>query len=67
MRHPGVSEAIERDFALMMAAARLFAHLPALSSLRLEESLTQFAAPLREQVNWEGCGVVGVGGELEAV
>ncbi|PSC67852.1 ADP,ATP carrier [Micractinium conductrix] len=51
VRHPGVSEAIERDFALMMAAARLFAHLPALSSLRLEESLTQFAAPLREQVD----------------
>jgi hypothetical protein len=50
VRHPGVSESIERDFALMMAAARVAAHLPALSALRLEESLKQFAAPLREQV-----------------
>lgn len=51
VRHPGVSEAIERDFALMMAAARVAAHLPALNTLRLEESLAQFAAPLREQVD----------------
>lgn len=51
VRHPGVSEAIERDFALMMAAARLAGKLPALSTLRLEESLKQFAAPLREQVD----------------
>lgn len=51
VRHPGVSESIERDFALMMAAARVAAHLPALSALRLEESLKQFAAPLREQVD----------------
>lgn len=50
VRHPGVSEAIERDFALMMAAARVAAELPALQALRLEESLKQFAAPLREQV-----------------
>ncbi|KAL4440314.1 hypothetical protein ABPG75_003315 [Micractinium tetrahymenae] len=51
VRHPGVSEAIERDFALMMVAAQLAAQLPALSSFRLEESLKQFAAPLREQVD----------------
>jgi hypothetical protein len=53
-----VSEAIERDFGLMMAAARVAEHLPALSALRLEESLKQFAAPLREQV---GRGVAGWG------
>lgn len=51
VRHPGVSEAIERDFALMVAAARAAAALPALRALRLEESLKQFAAPLREQVD----------------
>lgn len=50
VRHPGVSEAIERDFALMMAVASLAGRLPALEGLRLEESLKQFAAPLREQV-----------------
>lgn len=50
VRHPGVSEAIERDFALMMKAAALAGQLPALAGLRLEESLKQFAAPLREQV-----------------
>jgi hypothetical protein len=35
----------------MMAAARAAAALPALSALRLEESLKQFAAPLREQAS----------------
>lgn len=50
VRHPGVSEAIERDFALMMWVAALAGRLPALQGLRLEESLKQFAAPLREQV-----------------
>ena len=58
VRHPGVSEAIERDFGLMMAAARAAEHLPALRALRLEESLKQFAAPLREQVGgWAGGGM----------
>lgn len=51
VRHPGVGQVIERDFALMMAAARLAGSLPALRTLRLEESLKQFAAPLREQVD----------------
>jgi len=51
VRHPGVSEAIERDFSLMMAAARVANAMPALRKLRLEESLKQFAAPLREQVD----------------
>lgn len=51
VRHPGVSEVIERDFALMSVAARLLGTLPMLRHLRLEESLKQFAAPLREQVD----------------
>ena len=57
VRHPGVSRAIERDFALMSAAAALLGALPALRPLRLEESLKQFAAPLREQVR-TGCRAV---------
>ena len=51
VRHPGVSESIERDFALMVAAAKVAEFIPALKALRLEESLKQFAAPLREQVD----------------
>jgi aarF domain-containing kinase len=51
VRHPGVSEVIERDFGLMMIVAKVLGVLPALNSLRLEESLEQFAAPLREQVD----------------
>ncbi|RMZ56252.1 hypothetical protein APUTEX25_002442, partial [Auxenochlorella protothecoides] len=51
VRHPAVSQAIERDFALMSAAARALGALPWLAHLRLEESLRQFAAPLREQVD----------------
>lgn len=51
VRHPGVSESIERDFALMTAAAKVAEFIPAVRELRLEESLKQFAAPLREQVD----------------
>lgn len=51
VRHPGVGETIARDFALMLRAARAAAWLPSLAALRLEDSLEQFAAPLREQVN----------------
>lgn len=51
VRHPGVTESIHRDFALMTAVVRILSHLPALKDLRLEESLKQFAAPLREQVD----------------
>ncbi|CAL8470433.1 g9975 [Coccomyxa elongata] len=51
VRHPGVGEAIQRDFALMMRVARLTSALPFLAHLRLEDTLAQFAAPLREQVD----------------
>lgn len=50
VRHPGVGEAIQRDFALMMRVARLASLLPITAHLRLEDTLAQFAAPLREQV-----------------
>ncbi len=62
VRHPGVGQAIQRDFALMLRVARLLSLLPATAHLRLEDSLAQFAAPLREQarpaleepVEWQG-------------
>lgn len=51
VRHPGVENAIIRDFALMIGIAQLAELVPALRRLRLQESLQQFAAPLREQVD----------------
>lgn len=51
VRHPGVGQAILRDFSMMLAAAQMLSHLPALRDLRLEDTLRQFAAPLREQVD----------------
>ena len=52
VRHPGVGEAIERDFAVMSGAARwASAWVPGAAALRLEDTLKQFAAPLREQVD----------------
>ena len=50
VRHPGVSQAIQRDFALMMRMARIASLVPFVRELRLEDTLAQFAAPLREQV-----------------
>lgn len=50
VRHPGVEEAIIRDFALMVGLAQAAEVLPILRRLRLQETLKQFAAPLREQV-----------------
>lgn len=49
VRHPGVGRAISRDFALMVGVARVVELLPAMRRLRLQDSLKQFAAPLREQ------------------
>jgi len=52
VRHPGVEAAIIRDFAIMMAAARAAVALsPALAAARADETLAQFEAPLREQVD----------------
>ena len=50
VRHPGVGKSIQRDFALMMRVAQLAAWLPYTSGVRLEDTLKQFAGPLREQV-----------------
>lgn len=51
VRHPGVSDAIERDFQTMVWVAHVASQLfPSIRSLRLEETLKQFAAPLHEQV-----------------
>ncbi len=50
VRHPGVGRAIARDFALMVAMAKVAELLPSMKRLRLQDSLRQFAAPLQEQV-----------------
>ncbi|KAK9817109.1 hypothetical protein WJX72_009682 [[Myrmecia] bisecta] len=51
VRHPGVSTMMQRDFLLMARAARLSARLPGLADLRLEDSVAQFGAPLKEQLD----------------
>ncbi len=50
VRHPGVTTLMQRDVTLMHRAAALSARLPGLAALRLDESVRQFGAPLREQV-----------------
>ena len=62
VRHPGVGQAIQRDFALMLRVARLLSLLPATAHLRLEDSLAQFAAPLREQARPGASGTCEVAG-----
>lgn len=53
VRHPGVDTAIARDFAIMAAAANVATRLiPALADARMDETLAQFEAPLREQVDF---------------
>jgi aarF domain-containing kinase len=42
---------MQRDFALMQRAAALSARVPFLAKLNLEESVRQFGAPLREQLD----------------
>lgn len=51
VRHPGVGYAIARDFSVMMWLAQVASWVPALKHLRLEDTMKQFAAPLREQVD----------------
>lgn len=56
-----MSEAIERDFQTMVWLAHVATNcVPSLRSLRLDDTLKQFAAPLHEQVRgwlvgWLGC------------
>ena len=42
---------MQRDFALMLRAAQISRHLPVLCDLRLDESVRQFGAPLKEQLD----------------
>ena len=42
---------MQRDFVLMQRAAALSAKLPVLRDLNLQESVRQFGAPLREQLD----------------
>jgi len=51
VRHPGVSEIMERDFALMQRGATLLSLLPGDAGPLLKESLMQFGAPMREQLD----------------
>ena len=54
VRHPRASEAIARDFEAMAALAAAASRLsPSLRAARLEETLRQFEAPLREQVDFQ--------------
>lgn len=51
VRHPGVTTMMQRDFKLMQRAARISTCLPFLSDLQLDESIRQFGAPLKEQLD----------------
>lgn len=51
VRHPGVQIQMERDFALMVRLCEASSKLPFFSEMRLEESMRQFGAPLREQLD----------------
>ncbi len=50
MRHPGTADTIIHDFETMLWLAHVLSSLKAVRGLRLEETLNQFAAPLKEQV-----------------
>lgn len=51
VRHPGVGAAIARDFGTMMWVAGVLDGWNLLGDIKLGETLKQFAAPLREQVD----------------
>ncbi|XP_051135944.1 uncharacterized protein LOC127254731 isoform X2 [Andrographis paniculata] len=51
VRHPGVAEAIRRDFMLINVFAKLSNYIPAFKWLRLDESLQQFAVFMMSQVD----------------
>lgn len=51
VRHPGVSEAIRRDFVIINLVAKISSFLPNLKWLRLDESLQQFAVFMMSQVD----------------
>ncbi|KAI4333747.1 hypothetical protein L6164_018517 [Bauhinia variegata] len=51
VRHPGVSEAIRRDFIIINLVAKVLRFIPNLGWLRLDESLQQFAVFMMTQVD----------------
>ncbi|KAL2523604.1 Protein kinase superfamily protein [Abeliophyllum distichum] len=51
VRHPGVSEAIRRDFILINLFAKVSNFIPTLKWLRLDESVQQFAVFMMSQVD----------------
>ncbi|KAL4448975.1 hypothetical protein ABPG77_007692 [Micractinium sp. CCAP 211/92] len=51
VRHPGVGVLMERDFTLMRRAAQVLAALPVVGTPQVKESVMQFGAPLREQLD----------------
>ncbi|XP_059662584.1 uncharacterized protein LOC132308507 [Cornus florida] len=51
VRHPGVGEAIRRDFILINLVAKVSKFIPALKWLRLDESIQQFAVFMMSQVD----------------
>ncbi|KAJ1379397.1 UbiB domain [Sesbania bispinosa] len=51
VRHPGVSEAIRRDFVIINLVAKISCFIPNLKWLRLDESIQQFAVYMMSQVD----------------
>lgn len=51
VRHPGVSEAIRRDFIIINVVAKILCFFPNLKWLRLDESMQQFAVFMMSQVD----------------
>lgn len=51
VRHPGVGEAIRRDFMIINFVARISKFIPTLNWLQLDESLKQFAVFMISQVD----------------
>ncbi|XP_010268887.1 PREDICTED: ABC1 family protein C21C3.03, mitochondrial-like isoform X2 [Nelumbo nucifera] len=51
VRHPGVSDAIRRDFFIINLVAKFSNFIPTLKWLRLDESLQQFAVFMMSQVD----------------
>ncbi|KAL3503290.1 hypothetical protein ACH5RR_037739 [Cinchona calisaya] len=51
VRHPGVGEAIRRDFILINLFAKVSQFIPTLKWMRLDESIQQFAVFMMSQVD----------------
>ncbi|XP_075477108.1 uncharacterized protein LOC142518247 [Primulina tabacum] len=51
VRHPGVGESIKRDFEIINIVAKISNFIPALTWLRLDESIQQFAVFMMSQVD----------------